>query len=252
MMLDDRGQQVKSGTILFPRDIMRRPRSCTEAGSLKLSVLIPVYNERDSIEELLHRVASVPVPKEIIVVDDCSHDGTGEILDRLQIEGLQVIHHSRNQGKGAAIRTALKGAMGDLAIIQDADLEYDPDEYVKLLHPILHDQAEVVYGVRNLSGQKWLFRNGNRLLTWITNLLYGARLHDMETCYKLIPTPLFRELDIQCNRFDLEPEITAKLLRRGHRIHEVPISYRPRGDKKLSAWRDGMPALLTLLRLRFG
>ncbi len=196
-------------------------------------------------------MAAVPVPKEIIVVNDCSRDGTGEILDRLSIEGLRVIHHSHNQGKGAAIRTALKAATGDVAIIQDADLEYDPEEYVKLLHPILQRQAQIVYGVRNLDGQKWLFRNGNRFLSLMTGILYGARVHDMETCYKLIPTDLFLQLDIQCNRFDLEPEITAKLLRRGFRIHEVPISYRPRGDKKLSAWRDGMPALLTLLRLRF-
>ncbi|MGE5619429.1 MAG: glycosyltransferase family 2 protein [Sphingomonadaceae bacterium] len=230
---------------------MRRPWRSLEVSTLKLSVLIPVYNERDSIEEILRRVAAVPIPKEIIVVNDCSRDGTGEILDGLSIEGLRVIHHERNQGKGAAIRTALEAATGDLAIIQDADLEYDPDEYVKLLHPILHNRAQVVYGVRNLDGQKWLFRNGNRFLSWATSLLYGASIHDMETCYKLIPTKLFRELDIRCNRFDLEPEITAKLLRRGHRIHEVPISYRPRGDKKLSAWRDGLPAILTLLRLRF-
>ncbi|MHB0868762.1 MAG: glycosyltransferase family 2 protein, partial [Chloroflexota bacterium] len=187
--------------------------------ALKLSVLIPVYDERDSITEILRRVAAVPVAKEIIVVNDCSRDGTGEILDNLSIEGLRVIHHQQNQGKGAAIRTALEAATGELALIQDADLEYDPDEYVKLLHPILHDQARVVYGVRNLSGQKWLFRNGNRFLSWVTGLLYGATVHDMETCYKLIPTDLFRELDIRCDRFDLEPEITAKLLRRGHHIH---------------------------------
>lgn len=214
-------------------------------------MLIPVYDERDSVEELINRVAAVPVPKEIIVVNDCSRDGTEEILNSLQVEGLRVIHHARNQGKGAAVRTALEAAAGELAIIQDADLEYDPNEYVKLLHPILAGEARVVYGVRNLDGQKWLFRNGNKLLTWITNLLYGSDLHDMETCYKLIPTASFRELNIQCNRFDLEPEITAKLLRRGHRIHEVPISYRPRGDKKLSAWRDGLPALLALVRCRF-
>ncbi len=218
---------------------------------LKLSVLIPVFNERDSVEEIVHRVASVPVPKEIIVVNDCSRDGTGEILDRIQVEELRVIHHEVNQGKGAAVRTALAAATGDLAIIQDADLEYDPDEYVKLLHPILQGEAEVVYGARNLDGQKWLFRNGNRMLTSLTNVLYGSRLHDMETCYKLIPTELFRSLEIRCNRFDLEPEITAKLLRKGCRIREVPISYFPRGEKKLSAWRDGMPALLTLFRLRF-
>jgi glycosyltransferase involved in cell wall biosynthesis len=168
----------------------------------------------------------------------------------MQIEGLRVFHHPVNQGKGAAVRTALAAATGDVAIIQDADLEYDPDEYVKLLHPIVQGEADVVYGVRNLSGQKWLFRNGNRMLTWITNILYGARLHDMETCYKLIPTELFRSLEIRCTRFDLEPEITAKLLKRGCRIAEVPISYFPRGEKKLSAWRDGMPALLTLFKLR--
>ena len=218
---------------------------------LKLSVLIPVFNERDSVEEIVQRVASVPVPKEIIVVNDCSRDGTGEILDRIQLEELRVIHHEVNQGKGAAVRTALAAATGDLAIIQDADLEYDPDEYVKLLHPILQGEAEVVYGVRNLDGQKWLFRNGNRMLTSLTNVLYGSHLHDMETCYKLIPTELFRSLKIRCNRFDMEPEITAKLLRKGYRIREVPISYLPRGEKKLSAWRDGMPALLTLFRLRF-
>jgi len=230
---------------------MRPRRFEREADTLKLSVLIPVFNERDSIEEILRRVAAVPVPKEIIVVNDCSRDGTGEILDRRSIEGLKVIHHPENRGKGAAIRTALKAATGDLAIIQDADLEYDPSEYVKLLEPVLQGKAQVVYGVRNLDGQKWLFRNGNRFLSWMTSVLYGTRLHDMETCYKLIPTAIFQELDIRYNRFDLEPEITAKLLRRGYRIHEVPISYRPRGDKKLSAWRDGMPALLTLLRLRF-
>ena len=198
---------------------------------LKLSVLIPVYNERDSIEELVRRVAAVPLEKEIIVVNDCSNDGTDEILNKLQVEGLRVIHHDRNQGKGAAVRTALKEASGDVAIIQDADLEYDPDEYEKLLNPILHNGAEVVYGVRNLDGQKWLFRNGNKLLTAITNLLYGSNLHDMETCYKLVPIALFRSLDIRCNRFDLEPEITAKLLLRGCKIREVPISYRPRGNK---------------------
>jgi glycosyltransferase involved in cell wall biosynthesis len=210
-----------------------------------------VFDEQDSVEEILRRVAAVPVSKEIVVVNDCSRDRTGTILDGLEMDGLRVIHHAVNQGKGAAVRTALDAATGNLSIIQDADLEYDPEEYVKLLHPILEGKAQVVYGVRNLDGQKWLFRNGNRFLTLLTNLLYGSRISDMETCYKLIPTALFRELDIQSNRFDMEPEITAKLLRRGYRIHEVPISYRPRGEKKLSAWRDGLPALVALVRYRF-
>ena len=231
---------------------MTRPSISMEAPPLKLSVLIPVFNEQDSVEEILRRVAAVPVAKEIVVVNDCSIDRTGAILDKLDVEDLRVIHHGQNQGKGAAVRTALRAATGDLAIIQDADLEYDPEEYAKLLHPVIEGRAQVVYGVRNLDGQKWLFRNGNRLLTLMTNVLYGASIHDMETCYKLIPTELFRDLDIQCNRFDMEPEITAKLLRRGIRIHEVPISYRPRGEKKLSAWRDGLPALLTLVKCRFG
>lgn len=204
------------------------------------------------MEQIIRRVASVPVEKEIIVVNDCSGDGTGEILNSLDIEGVRVLHHEVNQGKGAAVRTALQHATGDVAVIQDADLEYNPDEYAQLLKPVMEGRAQVVYGVRNLDGQKALFRYGNKLLTWITNLLYGSRLRDMETCYKLIPTSIFKSLDIRCNRFDLEPEITAKLLRGGYRIHEVPISYEPRGEKKLSAWRDGLPALLTLLRLRFG
>jgi glycosyltransferase involved in cell wall biosynthesis len=230
---------------------MPRLSFCTEVPPLKLSVLIPVFDEQDSVEEILRRVAAVPIPKEIVVVNDCSRDRTGAILDGLDMDNVRVIHHAVNQGKGAAVRTALKAATGDLAIIQDADLEYDPEEYAKLLQPVLEGRARVVYGVRNLDGQKWLFRNGNRLLTLLTNLLYGSRIHDMETCYKLIPTELFRQLDIRSNRFDMEPEITAKLLRRGHRIFEVPISYRPRGEKKLSAWRDGLPALLTLLKYRF-
>jgi glycosyltransferase involved in cell wall biosynthesis len=230
---------------------MPRLSFCTEVPPLKLSVLIPVFDEQDSVEEILRRVAAVPIPKEIVVVNDCSRDRTGAILDGLDMDDVRVIHHAVNQGKGAAVRTALKAATGDLAIIQDADLEYDPEEYAKLLQPVLEGRARVVYGVRNLDGQKWLFRNGNRLLTLLTNLLYGSRIHDMETCYKLIPTELFRQLDIRSNRFDMEPEITAKLLRRGHRIFEVPISYRPRGEKKLSAWRDGLPALLTLLKYRF-
>lgn len=236
---------------------------------MKLSILIPVYNERDSIETLLRRVAAVDltlaagrdaaaaparIEREIIVVNDCSTDGTPEILARLEREpvpDLQVVHHQRNQGKGAAIRTALNVSSGDYVIIQDADLEYDPADYPRLLAPILAGEAQVIYGVRSFAGQKPLLRWGNQFLTSVTNLLYGARLHDMETCYKLLPGDLFRTLDLECHRFDMEPEITAKVLRRGYRIHEVPISYEPRGAKKLSPWRDGLPALWALLKYRW-
>ena len=236
---------------------------------MKLSILIPVYNERDSIETLLRRVAAVDltlaagrdaaaapatIEREIIVVNDCSTDGTPEILARLEREpvpDLQVVHHQRNQGKGAAIRTALNVSSGDYVIIQDADLEYDPADYPRLLAPILAGEAQVIYGVRSFAGQKPLLRWGNWFLTSVTNLLYGTRLHDMETCYKLLPGDLFRTLDLECHRFDMEPEITAKVLRRGYHIHEVPISYAPRGAKKLSPWRDGLPALWALLKYRW-
>jgi len=217
---------------------------------MKLSVLMPVYNEEAGLEAILHRVAEVDVDKEIIVVDDCSRDGTAAILSRIELPGLRVIRHEVNKGKGAAIRTALQAATGEAVIIQDADLEYDPQDYPALLEPILKGEARAVYGVRDLRGQKPLLYLGNKLLTILTNLLYGVRLHDMETCYKVMTVEVARNLDLECNRFDLEPEITAKIIRQGHRIHEVPISYYPRKEKKLSPWRDGLPALQALLRYR--
>jgi glycosyltransferase involved in cell wall biosynthesis len=215
-----------------------------------LSVLMPVYNEEAGLATILTRVAAVPIEKEIIVVDDCSSDRTAEILASTQIPGLRAIRHAVNRGKGAAIRTAIAAATGDAMIIQDADLEYDPQDYIRLLEPIWRGEAQVVYGVRDFSGQKLLLRLGNRFLTLLTNLLYGARLHDMETCYKAMTADVTRSLNIQCNRFDLEPEITAKILRQGYAIHEVPISYEPREEKKLSPWRDGWPAMRVLFKLR--
>ena len=217
---------------------------------MKLSVLMPVYNEEAGLEAILHRVAEVDVDKEIIVVDDCSRDGTAAILSRIELPGLRVIRHEVNKGKGAAIRTALQAATGEAVIIQDADLEYDPQDYPALLEPILKGEARAVYGVRDLRGQKPLLYLGNKLLTILTNLLYGVYLHDMETCYKVMTVEVARNLDLECNRFDLEPEITAKIIRQGHRIREVPISYHPRKEKKLSPWWDGLPALRALLRYR--
>ena len=217
---------------------------------MKLSVLMPVYNEEADVRTILRRVAAVDVDKEIIVVDDCSSDGTPRILEGIDIPGLRVIRHSVNRGKGAAIRTALQAVTGEAVIIQDADLEYDPQDYQALLEPILAGKAQAVYGVRDLRGQRPLIRLGNKVLTALANLLYGVRLEDMETCYKLMTADIARSLDIECSRFDLEPEITAKIVRQGYEIHQVPISYHPREEKKLSPWRDGFPALRALLRYR--
>lgn len=219
---------------------------------MKLSIMIPVYNEQAGVAEVIRRVASIPVNKEIIVVDDCSTDRTPEILAalRAEIPDLRIIRHATNCGKGAGIRTAMEAASGDCLVIQDADLEYDPEELPKLLQPIRDGQAKVVYGVRPLAGQKLLLRLGNHFLTWVTNWLYGLHLHDMETCYKMMLAEVAGGLNIECRRFDIEPEITAKIVRRGYAIYEVPISYRPREEKKLSPWRDGVPALRALWRYR--
>jgi len=219
---------------------------------MKLSVLIPVYNEGESVRELLGRVLAVPVEKELIVVDDCSSDDTWSVLQSIQDERVYVYRHEVNRGKGAGICTALAHASGDLVIIQDADLEYDPGQYPKLLEPIQSGKAEVVYGVRDLSGQTPLSRAGNNFLTAMTNFLYGAHIRDMETCYKMMPRELMQSLHLQPSRFQIEPEITGKLLRRGLAIYEVPIWYQPRKEKKLNPWRDGFPALWTLVKYRYG
>jgi glycosyltransferase involved in cell wall biosynthesis len=218
---------------------------------MRLSVLIPVFNEEGTVKNLLDRVLAVPVDKEVIVVDDCSKDRTWDVLQSINDPRVRVYHHEVNQGKGTGIRTALSRASGDLVIIQDADLEYDPNDYPKLLEPIVNGRAQVVYGARDLSGQKPFTRLGNNFLTFVTNLLYGSHISDMETCYKLMPREVMLSLNLRPSRFQIEPEITAKLLRKGHRIVEVPIWYKPRVEKKLNPWKDGLPALWTLLKYRF-
>jgi glycosyltransferase involved in cell wall biosynthesis len=222
-----------------------------------LSVIMPVYNERETLSEILAQVRAVDLEKEIVVVEDGSTDGTRAILREEEKKGdLKVFYHEANKGKGAAVRTGLQHASGDVIIIQDADLEYDPREYPRLLKPILEGEAEVVYGSRSLVFKETMFflqSLGNKIVTLATNLLYGIALSDMETCYKVFRAEVIKSIPLHSRRFEFEPEITAKLLKRGYRIHEVPISYKGREyheGKKLT-WRDGITALWTLLKYRF-
>ncbi len=219
---------------------------------MKLSVLIPVYNEVSSIATVVERVAAIPIDTEIILVDDFSADGSGAVIDALPQPNLVVVHHDRNRGKGAAVRTALAQATGDVIVIQDADLEYDPTDFVRLLEPIEQGRVRVVYGYRNFEGQRWPLRVGNRFLTAVTNLLFGSDLRDMETCYKMIDRELTVGLDLTADRFEIEVELTSKLLKSGARIEQLPISYEPRqGGKKLVPWIDGPQGLWALIKHRW-
>jgi glycosyltransferase involved in cell wall biosynthesis len=223
-----------------------------------LTVIMPVFNERPTVAEVIRRMRAVELPLtvEIIAVDDGSSDGSDKVLGALEDSTVRVLRHRENQGKGAAIRTGLAEARGDLVLVQDADLEYDPNDWPKLLDPILRGKARVVYGSRftgerkNMLPLHWL---GNRLLSLVTNMLYSSTLSDMETCYKLFDSHVLEDLKIVSNRFEFEPEITAKVLRRGHRIYEVPISYagrEPDEGKKIT-WRDGFGAMRALIKFRF-
>jgi glycosyltransferase involved in cell wall biosynthesis len=222
-----------------------------------LSVVMPVYNERATIEEILARVAAVPVRKELIVVDDCSTDGTRDVLSGLQRQhGFRLLLQDRNQGKGAALRRGFAEVTGDLVIVQDADLEYSPEEYPELIELICDGRADVVYGSRFLGRHRvFLFTHylGNRLLTLLTNVLYNTMLTDMETCYKVMRTEVLRSFELQSDGFGIEPELTAKIFKRGYRVYEVPITYDGRGydEGKKITWRDGVVALWVLLRYRF-
>lgn len=236
---------------------------------MRLSIIIPVYNEKKTIEEILKRVMAVKIPrmdKEIIIVDDKSTDGTREILQKIQKKHpwFKILFRSRNGGKGAAVRTGLKKASGDYVIVQDADLEYNPQDIPRLLKPVLEGKAKVVYGTRlkrwpNLKRDErtprfLLHFFGNRFLSLVTSLFYGQWITDMETCYKLFPREALRNMKLRACSFDFEPETTSKLIKKGYRILEVPIVTKPRGyeeGKKLKTVREGSLALWTLIKYRF-
>lgn len=222
-----------------------------------VSVIVPVYNEVAHVDELLQAIHHSPVKKEIIIVDDGSTDGTREKLKAMplaDINDVTVVFHEKNCGKGAAIRTGLQYARGEYVLIQDSDLEYDPQDYPALLRPLEQHQANVVYGVRPDRPERGLrFFLGAKLLTHLTNLLYGAGIHDEATCYKVFRRSLIAQIDLECRRFEFCPEVTAKLCRMGEKIAEVPIAYSPRsaGEGKKIRHADGWLAIWTLLRHRF-
>ena len=231
---------------------------------MKLSIIIPIYNEQETVEELIAQVKDVKlagIKKEIIAVNDASKDKTAEILKK--IKGIRTFHHKKNKGKGAALKTGIGKSTGDILIIQDADLEYDPNDYKKLIKPIMEGSADVVYGSRlknyplRLTGKKKtpLITHylGNKLLTYITNLLYGESVTDMETCYKVFRKDILEGINIEARRFEFEPEITAKILKKGYKIHEVPIKVNPRGydEGKKITWKDGFIAVWTLIKYKF-
>ena len=233
---------------------------------MKLSVVVPVFNEAGTVEEVLRRVQNVPFPKEIVVVEDGSTDGTREILSRLEAAArqatgsqndLKIIFQPYNRGKGAAVRAGLERVTGDVVIIQDADLEYDPEDYAKLLDPILTNKADVVYGTRFAGGgpHRVLFfwhSLGNRLLTLISNTLTNLNLSDMEVGYKVFRSEVLKRIELKSDRFGFEPEFTLKVARGGWRVYEVPISYHGRdySEGKKIGWKDGVSAIYTIIKYR--
>lgn len=222
---------------------------------MKLSIIIPVYNEKRTVLTLIERVRAVPMEKEILVVDDCSADGTGDVLRGLKLPEVRTFFHDINRGKGAAIRTAQPHVTGDIVVIQDADLEYSPLEYPKLIQPILNGEADAVYGSRFIGDRphRVLFfwhMVGNKLLTLVSNMFTNLNLTDMETCHKALRATLFKQLRLTCNRFGFEPEVTARLAQHRARIYEVGIAYHGRdySEGKKINWKDGVAAFYFIVK----
>jgi len=235
----------------------RRHGDRTAIAAPLLSVVMPVFNEITTIDEIIGRVLAVPMRIELIVVDDCSTDGTREHLIQLQRErGFMLLLQERNQGKGAALRRGFAAVTGDIVVIQDADLEYSPEEFPMLAELIVDGRADVVYGSRFLGRHRvFLFTHylGNRLLTLITNVLYNTMLTDMETCYKVMRREVLESMRLESNGFGIEPEMTAKIFKRGYRVYEIPITYDGRSyeEGKKIGWKDGVVALWVLVKHRF-
>lgn len=219
-----------------------------------LSVIMPVYNEQDTIETIIEQVLSEPTEKELIIVDDCSKDGTRDILQKITDPRIRIFYHDVNQGKGAAIRTAISKISGDVAIIQDADLEYNPKEYARMIKPIVEDNADVVYGSRFRGAEQrvlffWHYI-ANKFLTLLSNMMTNLNLSDMETCYKAFRSSTLQKIEIQSNRFGVEPELTAKVAKMHCRVYEIPISYYGRDytEGKKITWRDGFSAIWCIIK----
>jgi len=267
LSLEDAANLAERPISVFERELADTFRSATagceitpEAPPLTLSVVIPVYNERHTFLQLLDAVRAVPIHKEVIIIDDCSTDGTGDML-REQVDGVipnvRVLYQTYNQGKGAALRRGFNEARGDIVLVQDADLEYDPREYPQLIQPILAGKADVVYGTRFQGGAHRVLyfwhSVGNRFLTTLSNMFTDLNLTDMETCYKVFRREVIQNISLRQNRFGFEPEVTAKIARRGWRIFEVPISYNGRSyaEGKKIGWKDGVQAIWCILRYAF-